>query len=148
MKRRELLAGAGAVVSAVAAGKIAQAAGMDHSMHNHDHGGVYSALIDAASECNKVALACEKHCFDTFAMGDTSLAACAREVNEMIAICEATIKAATLEARYIKELIAICKKSGEACRAECLKHVKKHDICRIAAEACDKCVQECDKALS
>jgi len=146
MKRRELLIGAGAAVAAMTAGK-AMAAGMDHSAHM-GHGGNYSALIAAATECHKTAMACQAHCLETFAAGDTTLALCAKEVTQMMAVCEATVKTASLNAVYFKELVAVCKKAGESCQAECLKHAKKHDICRVAAEDCGKCIKECDKILA
>lgn len=146
MNRRELLIGAGAVLAAGAAGSMAEAAG-GHEHHHHGMGGGYSALIDAATECHKVAMACESHCFDTFAKGDTSLAECAREVNEMMALCDATVRSASLNGKQTKNLIKLCMEAGKSCEDECRKHQKKHDICRVAADACAKCVEECKKAL-
>ncbi|MDH5638619.1 MAG: Csp1 family four helix bundle copper storage protein [Nitrospinota bacterium] len=145
MKRRELLIGAGAMVAAMTVGEAAQAATHDHS--GHHQGPDYSALIDAAMECQKLAMACEKHCLETFAMGDTTLAKCAQEVNEMINVCDATSRAAAMDAAYTKQIVTICKQAGETCLAECTKHAKRHDVCRLAAEACQKCITECDKVL-
>ena len=155
MNRREALIGAGAAIATMTAAKLAEAAakGAAPAMAGHDHsahqqGPDYTSLINAASSCHKAALACENHCLESFAAKDTSLAACAREVAEMMAICEATIRVASLKSKYTKEIVAVCKKSGESCKAECLKQAKQHDICRIMAEECDKCIKECDKVLS
>lgn len=134
------------MVAAMTAGEAARAAMHEHS--GHHHGNDYSALIDAAMECQKAAMACESHCLETFAQGDTTLAKCAREVNEMINVCDATSRAASMNAAYLKQMVAICKQAGETCLAECKKHAKKHDICRVAAESCQKCITECDKILA
>ena len=71
MNRREALIGAGAVIAAMSAAKLAEAAskeaapakaGHDHSAHQH--GPDYTSLINAASACHKAALSCENHCLE------------------------------------------------------------------------------------
>lgn len=144
MNRRELFLGAGALALAGVSG----AASAQEGHHHHaKSGGEYDKLIYEAVECIKKGELCLNHCFETFASGDTSLAECARTVNEMIYICEATVKAASYNSRHAKEVIAVCIKYCEDCEKECRKHEKKHQICKESAENCAKCIKEAKKVL-
>ncbi|MBI4827567.1 MAG: Csp1 family four helix bundle copper storage protein [Nitrospinae bacterium] len=151
MNRRELLIGTGAAALAALSSTVAARAAPQADPHaGHKMaaaGNKYAAVIAASMECQKVAMECENHIYQTFAAGDTSLAKCAALIAEMQAICHATAKAASLDSARAKALIKACMESGQDCEKECRSHAAKHDICRVTADACKKCVEECKKAL-
>jgi hypothetical protein len=78
INRRDLIGAgaAGAAVVTISGSALAQT--------SHEHHAAPSSLFDAASNCVKAGLVCSDHCLQAFAAGDTSLAACARAVDEMM----------------------------------------------------------------
>ncbi len=145
MNRRDLLIGASAMAAAAVTSGVSMA-GDDHS-HGHSTN-PYGNLIDATLDCIKEGDACLNHCYDSFAAGDTSLAACARAITNMSALCEASVKSAGFNSPYTKELVAVCVKAVRECEGECNKHAKKHPLCEASAKACRTCIKACEKVLS
>jgi Cys-rich four helix bundle protein (predicted Tat secretion target) len=142
MNRRELLSAVGALTTVVA---VAPAMAADHDHHNHGAMVPNSKIAATALDCVKTGDACIAHCFDSFIAGDTSLAVCAKKVDELIAVCTALAKLASNNspnlASYAKAAIAICKD----CEKECRKHADKHATCKACADSCAACAEECGK---
>src|SRR5689334_78781 len=69
VKRRDLLAGAGALALA----SIAKAA-PPKSPDAHHHEGGPQPLVDAAADCLRKGEVCQQHCFTLLGSGDTSMA--------------------------------------------------------------------------
>ncbi|MBI4666946.1 MAG: four-helix bundle copper-binding protein [Nitrospinae bacterium] len=150
MNRRDLLlAGVGAVALGAGQALAAEKPAMEgHAHHHMGHGAANQALIDAAAGCATKGEICVSHCMDSFAAGDTSLAACAKSVMETMALCQAVI---TLAAQNSKNLAATAKVAMAACKAcedECRKHEAKHATCKDCADACVKCYEECKKVAA
>ncbi|OHC75603.1 MAG: hypothetical protein A3G18_00120 [Rhodospirillales bacterium RIFCSPLOWO2_12_FULL_58_28] len=144
VNRRNVLAGAGALIAAATiSGKAAAAepamGHMDHSANK------YQALADAALHCVSMGQACINHCLITFKKGDASLADCARLVEQTIAISQTLAQFAALESPYIAALAKLCIDVCSACEAECRKHADLHVACRNCAESCLMCIKECKK---
>ncbi len=110
------------------------------------HGaGPHQALIAAANTCGAEGEACVAHCLALFAAGDTSLAACAKRVSEMIPACAAVASLATLGARRLGQFLGPCVDVCTDCEEECRKHADKHAICKACADACAKFIAEAKK---
>lgn len=142
MNRREMLtvAGAGILVAGTAA---AQPKTPDHQHMSHGENKA-AALAHSAAHCVSMGQACIDHCLDSFAKGDTSLAVCARKVDELISVCATLAKLASANSPHLgamaKFALAVCKD----CEAECRKHIQ-HPTCKACAEACAECAKECQK---
>lgn len=134
LNRRELLAGAGALVVAGAPELVLA----DH----HAEGGMPAAagssaeLIDAALACVKTGDACVAHCLAEFKKGDTMLADCAASVERMLAVCSATARLAALGSPRLGKFAAVCAEICADCEAECRKHAQHHAVCKACADAC------------
>lgn len=141
MDRREMLGSMGVLAMAAVA---AQASAADHD-HHHHHGAKNQALVDSASDCVKTGEACINHCLDLLAQGDKEMAACAKSVNEMLAVCAALQRLATTDSKFLKKYAVLAGEVCEACEKECRKHEKKHAECKACADSCAVCLKECKK---
>lgn len=139
--RRVLLGVATAMASAgVVSSAVAQEAG------EHDHGpAVHKALIDSAHHCVMTGQICLDHCFDSFKAGDTTLAECAVQVQELAAVCQALAQLASNESKNLVSLAKVTIDVCNDCEAECRKHEANHVQCKDCADACAACREECEK---
>ena len=134
ISRRSLLVGAGALGAALATG--AGIAG-DAPGHLHEnHAPKNPDVLDAVNACVAKAQQCSAHCLVAFQEGDTTLADCARKVNEMRPICSAFSYQLAGNSPYVKALSAVCRQACEDCEKECRVHEDKHLECKECAEAC------------
>jgi Cys-rich four helix bundle protein (predicted Tat secretion target) len=138
ISRRDLLAGAGALGAALAAG--VSAAGDSPGHRHEDHAPRHPDVLAAVNDCVVKAQQCSAHCLVAFQEGDTSLADCAKKVNEMFPICQAFSYQLAANSPYIKSLSAVCRQACEDCEVECRKHEDKHMECKECAEACKQVV--------
>lgn len=138
--RRDLLVGSAGTM--LAAGlPVAPALGAEHS----GHAGAHGALIAASDACVAEGKTCVAHCLDMFAAGDTSLAACAQSVSEMVPACQAVAALARLDSKRLAAFLGPCVEVCTDCEAECRKHADKHPVCKSCAEACAKFIAEAKK---
>ena len=138
MNRRDVIA-AGAALVALSTAAQAQMS------HDHHDTAAADPLLDTASDCVKAGLVCMDHCLQTFAAGDTSLAACAREVYQMLATCGALAKLASLKSSHLPAIAKLALAVCQDCETECRKHADKHAACKSCGEACAACAAECKK---
>jgi len=139
MKRRELIAvGTAAFIGAAAAG-AAQTSGEMHLPK-------YKALEESSAKCVSTGEDCLRHCLGMMAMKDTSMAACADSIVQLIAACRALQTLAAVNSRFTpafaKDVAAVCG----YCEAECRKFYDKYSVCKACADACKTCAAECKKA--
>jgi Cys-rich four helix bundle protein (predicted Tat secretion target) len=141
MDRREFMtttAAASAAVLMAAGAASAQGAA-------HGPSGDFPPVALSSGHCVATGQACLSHCLMMFAGGDTTLAACAKSVNELIVACGAlqalAIDKSSNLAAFAKAVGAVC----EECEKECRKHEAKHEVCKACAEACKTCAAECKK---
>ncbi len=153
MNRREALKTTGALALSAFVTE-AMAAEHDHSqMHDHaamNHEGMknpYTKLIQTTGDCIQKGQLCIDHCLMLLADGETEMAACARSVHQMLAICGALQQLASYQSKQVKPLAKIAMEMCKACEDECRKHEKKHAACHDCAESCAACYKEC-KALA
>jgi Cys-rich four helix bundle protein (predicted Tat secretion target) len=141
--RRNLLVGASAMVAAGTSGTVVTAAD-EHAGHpGEEHKGAeHKELIDAARECVAAGDRCLAHCLAMFKAGDTSLAACAQRVAEMLPACDAVAQLATLGAPRLGEFAVACRDVCDDCEKECRKHADTHPICKACADACVRFISE------
>jgi Cys-rich four helix bundle protein (predicted Tat secretion target) len=142
ISRRTLLVGASAAGTALATG-LALAG--DAPGHRHeDHAPKNPDVLDAVNNCVVKSQQCIAHCLVAFQEGDTTLADCARKVNEMSPICEAFSYQLAGNSPYVKALASVCRQACGDCEAACREHEDKHVECRECAEACAKVVAAID----
>lgn len=134
LSRRALFVGAGAVAAALVtpAGLAADAPGHRHE----DHAPKSQNVLDAVNECVVKGQQCTAHCLVAFQEGDTSLADCARKVNEMVPICKALSYQLASNSPYVKALSEVCRQACADCEEACREHEEKHVECKECAEAC------------
>jgi Cys-rich four helix bundle protein (predicted Tat secretion target) len=142
MNRRELMATAGSIALATMGG----AAAADHD-HHHMHGKQNQALVESAADCIVKGQICISHCLDLLAEGDKDMAACAKSVNQMLALCNALVSLGTQQSAYLPAVSKVALEACEACEKECRKHEKKHEQCKACADSCAACIKQC-KALA
>lgn len=139
MNRRQMLTATS--LGILAAGSALAQSSPDHQ-HAHHGDNKAAKLAHAASHCVTMGQTCIDHCLASFAKGDTSLAVCARKVDELISVCATLSKLASTNSPHLgamtKFALAVCKD----CEAECRKHMQ-HPTCKACAEACAECAKEC-----
>ncbi len=143
--RRSVLTGASAVLAtaAVVASSQSHAEEMDHSAH---HGmKKHQNVTHAAFHCVMMGQACMEHCLVLFQNGDTSVAACARTVQEMIPMCQTLAQLSALDSQHLAALAKVCIAVCTSCEKECRKHAKTHIDCKNCADSCLACIKECEK---
>ncbi len=158
MDRRTVLKGAGAAVaaaftaSALAADKVGHDQ-HDHGSHDsHDHhehaaSAKLDALMQAAGDCAQKGELCLAHCLVLLGNGEREMAACAKSVNQTIAICRALETLAGQGSPYADKLAVMAIDVCKECEDECRKHEKKHAECKACADACAACLKQC-KAIT
>lgn len=146
MNRREFVAAAGTLTMAMAAGEaLAQADHASHAGHAAGAGARYHHLEETSAHCVMTGQDCLRHCLDTFAAGDTTLAACAKSVRELVAVCAALQDLAVANSLYVPALAKVVLTVCTDCEKECRKHADHHAECKACADACKDCAEECRK---
>lgn len=147
LTRREALLAASLGVAALASSAHADS----HKDHAHAPQATtatpatqHRGLVLTALECVGIGEMCLQHCFNQFAVGDTSLAACAARNQEMTAACKALASLAAASSAQLGDFAKVCIAICQACEAECRKH-EHHPICIETAEACAKTIAACEK---
>jgi len=143
MNRREALLSGVALAGVAIAGRL-QAAEMSHEHHHHNMS-VNAGLISAAADCIQKGQVCINHCLYLLGQGNKEMAACAKSVSQMLAICGALQSLANQESSYLPKMAALAKDACDACEDECKKHSEKHEACKACGESCAACAKECRK---
>jgi len=141
MNRREVLLGSVALAGAAIVNRV-QAAEGEH--HHHDMS-ANAGLISAAADCIQKGQVCLNHCLYLLGQGDKDMAACAKSVNQMLALCTALQQLANQESAYLPKLAALAMDACNKCDDECKKHADKHEACKACGESCAACSKECKK---
>jgi Cys-rich four helix bundle protein (predicted Tat secretion target) len=140
MNRRDSLIGAGAALFAAAqTSALAQEATHDHS---HMHGAVAQGLLAASADCVVKGQACIAHCLVLLGEGDKDMAACAKTVNQVLAMCSALQALTAQQSKMVPAMAKLTMEACEICEKECRKH-EKHAECKACAESCVACAKEC-----
>ncbi len=143
LSRRALLVGASVLGAALVTG--VSVAG-DAPGHRHeDHAPKHPDVLEAVNDCVIKGQQCAAHCLVAFQEGDTTLADCARKVNEMLPICKALSYQLASNSPYVKALAAVCRQACKDCEEECRKHEDKHVECKACGEACAALVAAIDQ---
>ena len=143
--RREVLLGLGAAAATMAySGNVTAAMpGHDHSKHSAQN----PKVLDAVNACTDKGTRCISHCLVAWTESDLELAACAKKVNEMNAICDGFSKLLAANSNHVKAYAKICKSVCKECAKECRKH-DKHVECRECADACETLVKAINKNVA
>lgn len=98
------------------------------------------ALATAAAECVVAGDICLEHCLRLLSTGSPMMAACARQVQQMLAVCRATGSLAAMGSEYATEMAKLCEAACTACAQECEAHAGHHAECAACFEACKKTI--------
>lgn len=160
IRRREVLAAAGAL-AAVAGARLAGAT--EHQGHEGHGGGggrgepryfeakAYkkrATLVEKTNDCVAKGQACLSHCMETFLQGDTTMAECAVAVQEMLAVCGAMAQVAANDSKNLKVVTQACIAVCETCEKICREHEEHQKECKACADACAALIQEARKVLT
>jgi Cys-rich four helix bundle protein (predicted Tat secretion target) len=144
LSRRDVLMGLGAVATLAYAGStLAAMPGHDHSKHSAQQ----PEALDAVNNCVDKGHRCISHCLVSWNEGDLELAACAKKVNEMNAICEGFSRLLAANSSHVHNYAKICKSVCTECAKECREH-DQHIECRECAEACESLVKIINKKFA
>ena len=117
--------------------------------HQYEHAAsAHAALSEAARHCVSSSEACMSQCLQLLTQGDTSLAACAKSVYQMSAICEALARLASANSEHLAEFAKVAHAICLDCEKECRKHENEHATCKACADSCAACAEECKKHMA
>ena len=130
ISRRNVLLGLGAAAATFTVSGNAMAAmpGHDHSKHTVQR----ASVLEAVNICTDKGTRCISHCLAAWNEGDLELAACAKKVNEMNAICDGFSKLLSANSSHVKDYAKICKSVCKECAKENMtsimnvENVRKH----------------------
>ena len=142
-RRSAVMAASGAVGAFFASGLAT--AGEGTAGQHGEHSAPSADLLQAVHDCHRAAQTCLNHCLESFAAGDTMLAACAKSIVAMTPICEAFAVQVANQTKYLDELASVCRAACVDCEKECRKHAKHHSICKECADACAHLIAMIDK---
>jgi Cys-rich four helix bundle protein (predicted Tat secretion target) len=97
-------------------------------------------VAQTAARCMVAGETCLEHCLRDLSSGSTMMSDCARQVQQMLAICRSMSSLAAMGSGYAPEMAALCKKACVNCAAECKKHAGHHDECKACYEACQETI--------
>lgn len=100
-----------------------------------------AALVNTVADCIAAGKACLSHCIRLLSTGDKSMGDCAKAVNDMLAICEASESLAANNSKHLKALAKICIAGCTDCSKACTPHVGHHDTCKACKKACDATIE-------
>lgn len=144
MDRRTLLLSGVALAGAAMVGS-AQASEHEHN-HHHDTPEQIN-LATTAADCLQKGQVCLNHCLELLGQGEKDMAACAKSVNQMLALCGALQQLANQGSKQLSKLAAIALDACQQCQEECKKHADKHESCKACGESCAACAKECKKLV-
>jgi Cys-rich four helix bundle protein (predicted Tat secretion target) len=162
LRRRQVLMGATLLAGATlsAAGRAAaseedkheghHATGAAGAKHRYTEAKAFkkrAAVVAVANECIARGQACLSHCMETFVQGDTTMAECARAVQEMLATCQAFAQLAANDSVVLKPMSQACIAVCEECEKQCRVHEDHQPECKACADACADLVREAKKLL-
>jgi len=105
-------------------------------------------VMAAVNQCLLDAEVCLAHCLRLLGDGNTSMADCAKSVQQMLAVCGAVPPLAAADAPRLRALLSVCAAVCEDCEAACKPHVKHHAECAACAASCRRCADACRAMLS
>lgn len=108
----------------------------------HAAAGPDEPAMRCASACIAAGQICLQHCLGLLGVGDTSLAACARAVSDMIAVSQATQALAAAGSPELKAQAGVAVAVLTRCEEACRQHAGHHDACRDCAERCEAALKE------
>lgn len=154
MIRRALFPAAGAAATLFASSRIVVAQQHEHTGHTMpmtgmaSEGAKYPELARASAQCVLTGQDCLRHCLETFAAGDTTLAGCAKSVRELIAATAALQDLAAANSAYVPAMSRVVETICVGCEKECRRHAEHHATCRACADACVTCAEACRKVAA
>lgn len=150
MNRREFIAGTGTIAAILATSTSAIGAhGSEHATSAASSG--LASLVTATFECLKSGEDCLRHCTESLATGDQSMAACNRSVHNMLAVCTAMSKVASYHSaprQHIRKLAEVCAQVCLECSAVCKPHAGHHVTCKRCMESCNACAEACQQVAA
>lgn len=130
------------------AAALAAATTTSAATDDHQHSAMqYGDLAHESQHCVMKGNACLAHCITDLRSGSTDLVECLASVEELVAICTAMAKVASLGTDRVLAMAAVTKAVCDACEAECRKFADRHKECLECADACVACAKECDAIL-
>lgn len=125
---------------------------MDHSMMMHGEANFELSrdeerVARALASCQSAGEACLSQCIATLSTGDTGMAACARSVRTMLAVCRAAETLLMTQSGFAGQQLSLCRDACSACQAECAKHKDHHQACRNCYNTCQDAMDAIDRLL-
>jgi Cys-rich four helix bundle protein (predicted Tat secretion target) len=142
MDRREFIAAAGTVAAVGSASQaFAQMAAEEPMMHAPKYKGLEKTSIECVATGND----CLRHCFGSYSMKDTSMAACADAAYQLVAGCGALATLAAVNSAHTGHFAKAVEMLCNDCKKECDKFPNVA-VCKTCGDACKACAEECRKA--
>lgn len=88
------------------------------------------------------------HCLGLFAMGNTSVANCAKTAYQHNAVVAALARLASANSEHLSAMAKLAYAICLDCEKECRKHENEHAVCKACADSCAATAEECKKYFS
>lgn len=105
-------------------------------------------VMASISECLRDGEVCLAECLRLLGDGNTSMADCSKNVNQMLAVCGAVPPLAAADSSRLRALLEVCAAVCEDCEASCRPHIGHHPECAACATSCLRCAAACRAMLS
>jgi Cys-rich four helix bundle protein (predicted Tat secretion target) len=108
------------------------------------------AFAEVASTCTLKGDLCIQMCEEQLTEGNAEFANCLVSASQMVVICGAVTKLATLKSVRLNETLEACLAACKSCKEACEEHKAhwKHGMhleCKACAESCDKMITAVNK---
>jgi Cys-rich four helix bundle protein (predicted Tat secretion target) len=101
-------------------------------------------FVAAAARCVAAGEVCIAHCIEALAT-DNMLAACAKAVHPMLAVCSMIGALAAADSAHLAKAAALCDAVCKDCKEQCDKHAGMHAECKACADACGEMLAQIAK---
>jgi Cys-rich four helix bundle protein (predicted Tat secretion target) len=108
------------------------------------------SFAEVSSTCTLKGDLCVQMCEEQLAQGNAEFVNCLISVSQMVVICGAVTKLATMKSVRLSETLDACLAACKACKESCEEHKAhwKHGMhleCKVCAENCDKMITAVNK---
>lgn len=105
-----------------------------------------SQFAEVAARCSFKGEVCVQHCDERLATGATEFSLCSVSARQMIVLCDAVEKLASMKSVRIKDMLDACVNACQACKDACDEH-KAHWAHGMHLE-CKECAEQCEKTVA
>jgi Cys-rich four helix bundle protein (predicted Tat secretion target) len=150
MQRRDFIASAGTAAALASAVRAYAQPGQTIPNKPMDdmHAPKYKPVEQSSSACVASGEDCLRHAVGMWSMKDTSMAASANAIMQLVAVCQSLHTLAALNSPFTVDFAKTTAAVCDAAAKECQPFYAKYPECKACSDDCSKCAVECRKLIS